>query len=133
VRLAALTAAGEQHRMFLLRCRQYGLLSGPARALADAALQQTEGQGGGGGSSSARSLDPATLRQNKIEKFKREKVIKSRLEELDQRQRLGHASTGEGADGGDSEEAERELWLLQADMAALQVREGAKHGSGASR
>lgn len=115
LRLDSLTAASKQYSVFLLRCRQYGLLSGPARALADAALQRADGTGAGDGT---RVLDPTTLRQNKIEKFKRERVIKGRLEELEQRQRLVNDSADEEADG---EETERELWLLQADMAALQV------------
>lgn len=68
----------------------------------------------------------------------REKAIKARIQELEQRQQRlaaaaggGDADAGEGFAGfggagtstaGDAEEVERELWLLQADMAALQVR-----------
>lgn len=73
MRLAALTGAAQHYRAFLHRCRQYGLLSPPAEALAEAALQQAEaGEGSSsGGGSSGRVVDAATLRQNKIEKFKR--------------------------------------------------------------
>lgn len=74
MRLAALTGAAQHYRAFLHRCRQYGLLSPPAEALAEAALRQAEageGGGGSGGSGSVRAVDAATLRQSKIEKFKR--------------------------------------------------------------
>ena len=128
MRLAALNSAGRHYRAFLHRCRQYGLLSPPAAALVEAALQQEQGdeadrEGRNGGS--ARSMDAATLRQNKIEKFKGEKYIKSQLEALEQQQQSGGAAAEEdGGDGsvGDGEEVERELWMLQADLAALQVR-----------
>ena len=58
----------------------------------------------------------------------REKYVKGRLAELEQRQRQ-QAGAGEGEHaggqrGGDAEEADRELWMLQADLAALQVRTG---------
>ena len=99
VRLAALSSAGQHYRAFLHRCRQYGLLSPPAAAMVEAALQQEQGgEHGSGGSNggSARPMDAATLRQNKIEKFKREKYIKSRLEALEQQQQQ---SSG-GAAGG---------------------------------
>lgn len=66
VRLEALHAAGQHYRAYLHRARQYGLLSPPAAALAEAALAQGEGGGGGGP-----AMDAATLRQHKIEKFKR--------------------------------------------------------------
>jgi hypothetical protein len=65
-RLQALTLAAQQYRAYLHRCRQYGLLSPPAASLADAALQSSEESGSNG-----RTADAATLRQNKIEKFKR--------------------------------------------------------------
>lgn len=75
VRLAALSGAVQHYRAFLHRCRQYGLLSPPAAALAEVALRQAEagedgvrGSGSGGG---VRVADATTLRQNKIEKFKR--------------------------------------------------------------
>ena len=125
VRLAALNSAGQHYRAFLHRCHQYGLLSPPAAALVEAALQQGDEEDGVASSGgSARSMDAATLRQNKIEKFKREKYIKSRLEALEQQQQSGGAAAEEdGGDGGrDGEEVERELWMLQADLAALQVR-----------
>ena len=67
VRLAALAAAARHYCAFLLRCRQYGLLSPPAEAAANVALKQA-GQGGGGVSP---PVDAATLRHNKIESFKR--------------------------------------------------------------
>ncbi|EFN57365.1 hypothetical protein CHLNCDRAFT_142745 [Chlorella variabilis] len=126
-RIAALTSAAEQYRAFLHRCRQYGLLSPPATAMADAALQQGDGGGDHGSKQQGRTLDAATLRQNKIEKFKREKYVKGRLAELEQRQRQ-QAGAGEGEHaggqrGGDAEEADRELWMLQADLAALQAAE----------
>ncbi|KAL4448055.1 hypothetical protein ABPG75_005274 [Micractinium tetrahymenae] len=143
VRLAALEAAGEHYRAFLHRCRQYDLLSPPAAALAEGVLERGEGSSSGSGS---RQLDPAALRQSKIEKFKRQKAIKTRIQELEQRQQRLAATAGgggggeveaeaEGASGfagfggagagtaDDAEEVERELWLLQADMAALQAAE----------
>lgn len=72
VRMAALSGAVQHYRAFLHRCRQYGLLSPPAEALAEVALRQAEaGEGGSSGSGSGRVVDATTLRQNKIEKFKR--------------------------------------------------------------
>ena len=76
VRLDALNQAGQLYRVFLHRCRQYDLLSQPAAAMAQAVLGVGERDGDGGargsgsGSGSGR-LDPASLRQHKIEKFKR--------------------------------------------------------------
>lgn len=70
----------------------------------------------------------------------REKAIRARIQELEQQQQRlvaapgggdGEAECGAGFAGiggagagtaGDGEEVERELWLLQADLAALQVR-----------
>ncbi|PRW58850.1 TOR signaling pathway regulator [Chlorella sorokiniana] len=127
VRLAALSSAVQHYRAFLHRCRQYGLLSPPAEALAEVALQQAEsGDGGSSSSSGGRVVDATTLRQNKIEKFKREKAIKARIEALEQQEGGGGGSAaGEGDEDerGDGEEAQRELWLLQADLAALQAAE----------
>lgn len=73
VRLAALSSAVQHYCAFLHSCRQYGLLSPPAEALAEVALRQAEAgedgvRGSGGG---VRVADATTLRQNKIEKFKR--------------------------------------------------------------
>ncbi|KAL4859751.1 PP2A regulatory subunit TAP46 [Chlorella vulgaris] len=118
VRLAALSSASQHYRTFLHHCRQYGLLSPPAAALAAVALRQGQG---GSSSSSGPAMDAASMRQNKIEKFKREKFIKGRLEELEQRQ----ATEGQGAgEGSGDEEEQREVWMLQADLAALQAAEG---------
>lgn len=57
-----------------------------------------------------------------------EKAIKARLEALEQQQRGGGGATAaeaaaEAERDGDAEEAEREAWLLQADLAALQAAE----------
>ncbi|PSC76424.1 TAP42 like family [Micractinium conductrix] len=128
VRLDALNQAGQLYRVFLHRCRQYDLLSQPAAAMAQAVLGVGERDGDGGargsgsGSGSGR-LDPASLRQHKIEKFKREKAIKARVAELEARLRRLDAGGGDGGEGGDAEEAERELWMLQVDLAALQAAE----------
>ncbi len=52
----------------------------------------------------------------------REKFIKTRLEAL-QRQQAGDAAAEDtGGAGSAGEESERELWMLQVDLAALQVR-----------
>lgn len=69
MRLAALEAAGQHYRAFLHRCRQYELLSPPAAALAKGVLEGGEGDSSSG--SNGGRLDPAALRQSKIEKFKR--------------------------------------------------------------
>ncbi|KAL4444923.1 hypothetical protein ABPG77_003973 [Micractinium sp. CCAP 211/92] len=140
VRLAALEAAGQHYRAFLQRCRQYDLLSPPAAALAAGVLEHGDGGGGSSGGGRGRP-DPAALRQSKIEKFKREKAIRARIQELEQQQQRlvaapgggdGEAECGAGFAGfggagagtaGDGEEVERELWLLQADLAALQAAE----------
>lgn len=56
----------------------------------------------------------------------REKAIKARLEALEQQQRIGSGALagGDGEERGrDAEEAEREAWLLQADLAALHAAE----------
>lgn len=72
MRLAALSNAVQQYRAFLHCCRQYDLLSPPAEALADVALRQAAlAEEGGSGGSGSRVMDATTLRQNKIEKFKR--------------------------------------------------------------
>lgn len=55
----------------------------------------------------------------------REKAIKARIEALEQQAGSGGgAAAGEADENerGDGEEAQRELWLLQVDLAALQVR-----------
>lgn len=67
MRLAALGDAAQHYRAYLHRCRQYSLLSPPAAALAEAVLSRGDGEGSSGGG----ATDAATLRQHKIEKFKR--------------------------------------------------------------
>ena len=70
----ALQAAVQQYRAYLLVARQYELLSPQAAAMAEAALErhdEGEGDAGGSGRAVAAGLDPATLRQHKIDKFKR--------------------------------------------------------------
>ncbi|KAI7842410.1 hypothetical protein COHA_004049 [Chlorella ohadii] len=128
VRLAALSNAVQQYRAFLHCCRQYDLLSPPAEALADVALRQAAlAEEGGSGGSGSRVMDATTLRQNKIEKFKREKVIKARIEALEQQGGGSGAAAGEREDDEqrDGEEVQRELWLLQVDLAALQLHAAA--------
>lgn len=135
-----MSEAAQHYRVYLHRCRQYGLLSPPALALADAALGGAEEgeEDGSSGSSGGGRLDPAALRQHKIEKFKRERAIRARLEDLEQRRGFGGfggsskgdaaaaaaaAEDGGGGSAGGDEEAEREAWLLQADLAGLQAAE----------
>lgn len=73
----------------------------------------------------ARPLPGSCCTPHPATKPHREKFIKGRLEELEQRQAREGQGAGEGSgeegDGGDEEE-EREVWMLQADLAALQVR-----------
>lgn len=54
----------------------------------------------------------------------REKAIKARIEALEQQAGSGGGAAGEADqdERGDGDEAQRELWLLQVDLAALQVR-----------
>lgn len=66
-------AAAQHYRAFLHRCLQYSLLSPAAAAMAQTALKQPEEEEeeGSGSGASLRTLDAATLRAHKIEKFKR--------------------------------------------------------------
>ncbi|GAB4823929.1 hypothetical protein N2152v2_010975 [Parachlorella kessleri] len=135
---SVLGSAQQQYMAYLQRVRQYDLLGREASAL----LAQLEEVAGSSSSSSRASgvsngnwrPDPAELRQNKIMKFKREKQIKARLEALNRRQGeqgtaagAAAAADGDGAAGpgvGFSDEVEeREVWLLQLDLAALQAAE----------
>ena len=156
-RAAALADAAQHYRAFLSEARQYGLLGQEAAPLV-AALEERQrhamgtSSGGGGGNSASTAgrghsspgssssgssshglrgagLDPATLRQQKIAKFKREKYLAARLEtlHLQQRQELQTVAAadggcgGQGAGEGDAEAGERELWVLQVEQAALQA------------
>ncbi|KAJ9517549.1 hypothetical protein QJQ45_024965 [Haematococcus lacustris] len=103
---------------FLLRCHQYGTLGGLAAKLYDREEMQTEAQ------------DANSKRAAKIERFKADKALKAQLAVLEQRRAAGtrgrpdedgteQGPTG-GADGWDEGE-ERQLWLTQLQLAALQA------------
>lgn len=148
-RADALLAAASYHRAFLHSVRAYGLLGSEARTLVEALEEHARGDDEGRSTSSSSSLsrlglpgrpaggnvdpDAASLRANKIARFKREKWVMARLEALEA-ERGGAECEGEGEDteawegacAGHAEERERELWLLQIEQAALQAADRLK-------
>eukprot|EP00899_Mesostigma_viride_P009725 jgi/Mesvir1/18754/Mv01260-RA.1 len=106
-RLQLVRAARFRHQAFLTTCEQHGLVK---KSLMQAIKQDALNE-------------PAARRAAKVARFKREKEIRTRLDEIERRKstleraRGPGADTG-GADGGDFEELERETWLLMIESAA---------------
>lgn len=105
-----LRSAISAYREFLGKCECYNLLSGLPGA--DGIAQGDESR-----------LDPHTRRTLKIERFKQEKSVSSRIKQLesDQERAARCEQEGEVSRGQDQfdEEQERELWVLRIKHAAL--------------
>lgn len=122
-RLPVVTEAAHNHELFLSTCESHELLSeGHARA------RQREGPA---------PKAPATQRAEKVERFRREKAIRARLEELDLMRRKRREQALADADwddeepeevaGPEDEEEERERWLLLIEDAANKVLDAKPH------
>ena len=119
-RLSAIKSAQALLEIFLSRVRQYELVSAGADRILAGSLDSH---------GAAPKLDPTTLRQLKIEKFKLEKSVTARQEALEKllkngggNEENGEAGTA-GAGGDDLEAAEREASLLRIELAALKSAE----------
>lgn len=113
-RLPIVTEAAENTELFLAMCDRHGFLPDAARA-----AREREG-----------TVDPATFRAEKVNRFKRDKAIRVRLEELDAARRKrreaalmseevnwdGEDDDEEDADSPLDDEEERERWLLLVEV-----------------
>lgn len=103
-RIVALKAACRLHNAFLTRLQQYGLLrEAAARNIAPSLLESNE----------TLVMDPTSLRERKIERFKLERSIHARLEAL----RISDEQTRAQEDDG----GEREAQLLRLELSAYKV------------
>jgi hypothetical protein len=80
-RLQHVQAASEGYCAYLQRCQQYGLLRGP---LADAYSAEEAGS----------SVDPGTVRNQRIERFKRSKAVSGLLQQMRGRRKLADEEVG---------------------------------------
>lgn len=113
-RLKSLKSAQSLIELFLTRVRQYELVSASTERVISSGALDKHG--------AAPKLDPTTLRQVKIEKFKLEKSLAARQEALDRL--LKTSGSGEdGPAGDDLEAAERENSILRIELAALKCSE----------
>ncbi|KAK9799724.1 hypothetical protein WJX73_004547 [Symbiochloris irregularis] len=117
-RSAHLKQSTQQHSRFLLRLEQYGLL--PPAAVQQWNVFREGGADMEDGSVMGEHRDPAAARADKIARFKARRAAKSRLEALQDQQ--GRRQAGRSTEDNAMEEADddRELWLLQLELAALQ-------------
>ena len=115
-RLSLVTQALSHYNAFLSRLHNYKLLG----ELASAQFVKDEDEGEEEESGArVRRLDPTTKRQEKIDRFKREKALSAQIQRIESRAQSSVDNDGEGGD----EEMMRHLWMLLIESSSLRSLE----------
>lgn len=110
VRRHTLQSAVRHYSRFLGLCEQYGLLSKDVKAAA-----RLDGQ---------EPLDQNTKRQQKVQRFKREREIKAKMANVQmKRMHIAHIQDEDGVADDQDEESERETSLLQIELETMKAVE----------
>ncbi len=117
--------AADALEAFLRRCEVHDLLTPEAKRQREGLKRQREGQ----------NADPGTARADKVARFRRERAIRARLEELDATRRRRAEEALLNADWDDEdpdaspedEVEERERWTLLVEDACAKALDNAAH------
>lgn len=71
--------------------------------------------------------DAQTRRQLKVQRYQKEKLIRAKLEQLAPSPWRASAVDDDNASTDESEDSEREVWLLKVELAVLEAAENMSH------